>query len=169
MRLIDLPDFGLHDEAQIVDGEADPYGTDHLGIVWREKSGHVGLTEGDRLIGHAAWVPIQVQGTTGQIVDVLGLGGVMVHRDFRGKGAGRQVVLGAMKRMVELGGPIGMLFCRSQRLSFYERIGWFQIDTAVTADQPTGTITMPLVTCWTPLVEGALPPATNLHIEGLPF
>ncbi|HXA30633.1 MAG TPA: GNAT family N-acetyltransferase [Acidimicrobiales bacterium] len=169
MKLIDLPDFGLDDEAQIVDGEADPYGTDHLGIVWRDKSGHVGLTEEDRLIGHAAWVPIQVQGTTGQVVDVLGLGGVMVHRHFRGKGAGRQVVLAAMKRMVEHGGSIGMLFCGSPRLSFYERIGWFQFDKTVTADQPTGLITMPLVTCWTPLVEGASLPATNLHIQGLPF
>jgi predicted N-acetyltransferase YhbS len=169
MKLIDLPDFGLDDQEQIVDGEADPYDSDHLGIVWRDKSGHVGLTEEDRLIAHAGWVPIQVQGTTGQVVDVLGLGGVMVHRDFRGKGAGRQVVLGAMTRMVEVGGSIGMLFCGSHRLSFYERIGWFQIDKTVTADQPTGLITMPLVTCWTPLIDGAIPPATNLHIEGLPF
>ena len=169
MQLVDLGDCGPGDFAEIVDGETDPYGTDHLGIVWRDKSGHIGLSEEGRLIGHAGWVPVQVQGTNGQVVDVLGLGGVMVHREFRGKGAGRQVVLGAMRRMVDLGGSIGMLFCRSERLRFYERMGWFPIDKTVTADQPSGLITMPLVTCWTPLVEGALPPATDLRVEGLPF
>jgi predicted N-acetyltransferase YhbS len=169
VKLIDLPDFGPDDFERIVDGETDPFGTEHLGIVWRDKSGHVGLTMESRLIGHAGWVPVQVQGPTGQIVNVLGLGGVMLHRDFRGNGAGRQVVVGAMKRMADLGGSIGMLFCRSERLPFYERIGWLHIEKTVTADQPTGLITMPLNTCWTPLVEGALLPPTDLHVEGLPF
>ena len=169
VKLIDLPNFGPDDYAQIVDGEVDLFGTDHLGIEWRDKSGHVGLTEEGRLIGHAGWVPVQVRGTTGQVTDVWGLGGVMVHRDYRGGGAGCQVVSGAMERMVELGGSIGMLFCRPPRLRFYERLGWFRLANAVTADQATGTITMPLVTCWTPLVEGAALPASDLHVEGLPF
>ncbi|MGH9097440.1 MAG: GNAT family N-acetyltransferase [Acidimicrobiales bacterium] len=169
MELIDLPDFGPDDFAKIVDGEADPFATADLDIVWREKTGHVGLTLEGRLIGHAGWVAVEVESTAGQSTEVLGLGGVMLHRDFRGKGAGRQVVLGAMARMAELGGSIGMLFCLPARLRFYQAMGWFQIDQAVTADQPTGSILMPMATCWTPLVEGARLPATDLHVQGLPF
>jgi predicted N-acetyltransferase YhbS len=169
VELIDLPDFGPADYALIVDGETDPFATAALGVEWRDKTGHVGLTESGRLIGHAAWVPVQVQTTTGEIVDVLGLGGVILHRDYRGNGAGRQVVLGAMAQMAELGGSIGMLFCLPQRLRFYEAMGWLSIDRAVTADQPTGPIPMPMVTCWTPLVEGAALPSTDLHVLGLPF
>jgi predicted N-acetyltransferase YhbS len=167
VELIDLPDFGPDDFAQIVDGEADPFATADLGVEWREKTGHVGLTEAGRLIGHAGWVPVRVE-TMGQTTDVLGLGGVILHRDFRGDGAGRQVVLGAMARMAELG-SIGMLFCLPQRTRFYEGMGWFPIDQAVTADQPSGSILMPMVTCWTPLAEGATLPATDLHVQGLPF
>jgi len=169
VELIDLPDFGPDDYALIVDGETDPFATEALGIEWREKTGHVGLTEAGRLIGHAAWVPVRVQTTTGQSVEVLGLGGVILHRDYRGNGAGRQVVSGAMTRMAALGGSIGMLFCLPERLRFYEGLGWYSIDRAVTADQPAGSIRMPMVTCWTPLVDGATLPATDLHVEGLPF
>ena len=169
MELIDLPDFGSEDFAGIVDGEEDPFATAGLGIVWREKTGHVGLTHEGRLIGHAGWVPVEVETTAGQRIDVFGLGGVMLHRDFRGNGTGRQVVLGAMARMAELGGSIGMLFCLPQRLRFYQGMGWLAIEGAVTADQSTGSILMPMVTGWTPLVEGATLPATDLHVRGLPF
>ena len=169
VELIDLPDFGPDDFAQIVDGETDPFTTADLGIVWRDKTDHVGLTDAGRLIGHAAWVPVGVETTTGQTVDVLGLGGVILHRDYRGSGAGRQVVLGAMTKMAEVGGTIGMLFCLPARKRFYEGMGWFPIDKVVTADQSTGSIVVPMVTCWTPLVEGARLPATDLHVQGLPF
>ena len=169
VELIDLPDFAPDDFARIVDGETDPFATADLDITWREKTDHVGLTEARRLIGHAAWVPVQVTTTTGETVDVLGLGGVMLHRDYRGHGAGRQVVLGAMSRMTDAGGSIGLLFCLPERVRFYRDMGWFPIDRVVTADQPSGPITMPMVTCWTPLAEGATLPATDLHVEGLPF
>ncbi len=169
MELIDLPGFGPDDFARIVDGETDPFATADLGIVWREKTGHVGLTDAGRLIGHAAWVPAGVETTTGQTIDVLGLGGVILHRDYRGHGAGRQVVLGAMTKMAELGGTLGMLFCLPARLRFYEGMGWLPIDQAVSADQSTGSIVVPMVACWTPLVDGASLPATDLHVRGLPF
>jgi len=169
VELIDLPDFGPDDYGRIVDGETDPFATEDSGIEWREKSGHVGLTDRGRLIGHAGWVPVQVETTPGQTVDVLGLGGVILHRDYRGKGAGRQVVLGAMARMAEAGGSIGLLFCLPRRLRFYQDMGWFRIDQVVTADQPTGSITMAMVTCWTPLAAGAILPTSDLHVQGLPF
>jgi predicted N-acetyltransferase YhbS len=169
MELIDLPDFGPDDFAKIVDGETDPFATADLDVTWKAKTGHVGLTDAGRVIGHAGWVPVRVETATGETIDVLGLGGVILHRDYRGSAAGRQVVLGAMSRMAEQGGSIGLLFCLPQRVRFYRDMGWFPVDHTVTADQSTGTITMPMVTAWTPLVEGATLPATDLHIQGLPF
>lgn len=168
VELADLPDFGPGDYALIEDGEADPYGTDSLGIAWREKSGHVGMMEAGRLIAHAGWVPVRV-GAAGAAVEAVGLGGVLVHRDHRGRGVGGQLVTGAMVRMGALGRPMGLLFCRTQRVPFYQGLGWKVLQHGVTADQPSGRMTMPLVTCWTPFVDGASPPALELEIEGLPF
>jgi len=169
MELIDLPEFGPDRYQQIVDGESDPFGTDYLSIVWRDKSGHVGITAEGRLIAHAGWVSVQVRGATGQILNALGFGGVMVHRDYRGRGVGRNLVSGAMEKMRELDESIAILFCRPVRLAFYERLGWLSVGGTVTADQPDGLLVMPLETCWTPLVTGAQLPEKDLHIEGLPF
>jgi GNAT superfamily N-acetyltransferase len=169
VELVDLPDFGSDDYASIVDGEADPFETDQLGIAWRGKSGHVGLTVAGQLIAHAGWVPARARTTTGELVELLGLGGVLVHREHRRNGAGRQLVSGAMTRMRDLGTPLGLLFCRTDRVPFYESLGWYPMQNEVIVDQPVGPILMPLVTCWTALVDGAPPPGSELHLEGLPF
>ena len=63
------------------------------------------------------------------------LGSVLVHRKHRGAGVGRQLVSGAMTKMGELGTPLGMLFCRTPRVSFYESLGWRPVDGTVTVDQ----------------------------------
>jgi predicted N-acetyltransferase YhbS len=144
MELVGLPDFGPDDSAQIVDGEDDPWATGQLSIEWRTKTAHLGLMDRGRLIGHAGWVPTRVSRAAGQVVEVLGLGGVIVRRDHRGNGAGAELDSGAMTRMAELGGSLGMLFCRPERLAFYERLGWIRITGTVTADQPAGPITVPL-------------------------
>ncbi len=164
-----MPRFGPDDYAEIVDGESDPFGTDGLGIVWRSKSGHVGLRVQGRLIGHAGWVPAVVEPASGASFEILGLGSVMVHHRHRGHGMGAPLVLGAMDRMRVAGDRVAMLFCRDLRLPFYRRLGWLPVPATVTADQPTGVVTMPLVTCWTPLVEGAELPDADLHVVGLPF
>jgi predicted N-acetyltransferase YhbS len=169
VELIDLPEFGPEDYALIVDGERDPFGTDRLGIEWREKTAHVGLAEAGRLVAHAGWVPARVTAASGQAVEVLGLGSVLVHRSFRGSGVGLRLVGGAMERMRDLGGPVGMLFCRPQRLAFYRGLGWTRTTSTVTVDQPGGVITMPLETCWVTLSAGAAWPETDVHVEGLPF
>jgi len=168
VELVDLADFGPGEYELIEDGEVDPYGTDPLGIAWGEKSGHIGMMEAGRLIAHAGWVPVQAR-AAGGAVDAVGLGGVMVHRDHRGRGVGGELVTGAMVRMGGLGRPIGLLFCRTQRVPFYQRLGWHVFGHGVTADQPSGRVTMPLVTCWTGFVEGATPPPSELAIEGVPF
>ncbi len=168
MELIDLPDFGPDDYRQVVDGEVDPFATEHLGIVWGPKTEHIGLTDGGRLVAHAGWARARADTGTGAVLDVVGLGSVIVHRSHRGTGAGSRLIAAAMGRMAG-SGPIGMLFCRPDRLAFYERLGWARFDGTVTVDQPGGPIAMPLLTCWTALATGASVAATDLHVEGLPF
>ncbi len=165
----ELTNVGPDEYEQIVDGEKDPYGTDHLGMDWKEKTGHVALIQEGRIIAHAGWVPADLRVASGERLRIVGLGGVMVHRQHRGMGLGHQLVAVAMDRMGQLGVPIGMLFCRAQRVPFYESLGWHPTGENVTADQPGGAVEMPLVTCWTPFVDGAALPSSALHIEGLPF
>ncbi len=149
MELSDLSDFSPDDIAAIEDGETDPYGTDFLGIAWREKSGYLGLKEAGRLIARAGWVAVQIRSAAGEPAQAVGLGGVLVNRYYRGRGLGGQLVLGAMTRMRELNRPLGLLFCAPERESFYERLGWHVVPHAVTADQPSGPVVMPLRTYWT--------------------
>jgi GNAT superfamily N-acetyltransferase len=167
--VVDLPEFGADDLAEIVDGESDPWETQHLAIEWRVKTVHVGLMDRGRLIGHAGWVPAEARGRNGEVVSVAGLGGVIIHRDHRGNGAGVELVSGAMRSMAGGGAPLGLLFCRPERLAFYQRLGWIPLDGVVTADQPSGPIAVPMPACWTPLVEGSTLTATGLRLEGLPF
>jgi predicted N-acetyltransferase YhbS len=169
MELIDLPDFGPDDYHQIVGDEPDPFGTEQLGISWKDKSDHLGLMDQGQLIAHAGWVAVDIRPVSGASFEVLGLGGVIVHRDRRGAGVGRQLVTGAMTRMREGSVSAGMLFCRTERLSFYQRLGWLAIEAEVTVEQPGGVIIMPLRTCWLPLAEEAEMPPGDLRVAGLPF
>jgi predicted N-acetyltransferase YhbS len=169
VELIDLPEFSPADYRQIVGDEPDPFGTDQLGISWRAKSDHVGLMVEGRLIAHAGWVAADMRTESGVTLEVLGLGSVLVHRDRRGRGLGRQLVAGTMEKMRARDVSMAVLFCRTERLPFHRRLGWLPVEADVTVGQPDGTIVMPLLTCWVPLVEGAVMPAGDLQVEGLPF
>ena len=169
VEVIDLPDFGPDDYAAVVDGETDPFTTAHLPIEWERKTGHVGVCRHGTVIGCAGWVATQAQ-VAGRTIDGVGLGGVIVHRQYRGTGVGGPLVAGAMARMAELERPLGLLFCLPQRVRFYESLGWQVVDHAVTVDQPSGPpVLMPLVTCWTALGPAASGPDGDLRILGLPF
>ena len=167
--MVDLPFFGPDEYQQIVDGEPDPFGTDHLAVEWGPKIDHVGLMDAGRLIGHAGWVPADVRVATGETMGVLGLGGVLLHRRHRGNGVGRVLVSGAMERMQLQGGTLAMLFCRPERLRFYGDLGWHPIEGVVTVGQPGRPIVMPLRTCWRPLTPGETVPRGDLEFPGLPF
>ncbi len=169
MEIIDLPSFGVDDYAAVVDGEVDPFGTEHLPIRWRPKTGHVGLRHRGRLIGCAGWVPVDVR-VDGTTVGAVGLGGVIVHRDHRGRGAGGPLVAGAMERMRATGRPLGLLFCRPERLDFYRDLGWEEVTPTVSADGEDGQpMVMPLRTCWTAFGPDVQAPSSDVHIDGLPF
>ncbi len=155
---------------RLLDGETDPYDTDHLGITWDSKTRHLLLVDADgRLIAHAGWSMVELESGRHGPISGVGLGGVLVHRDQRGHGVGALLIQEATNRMGKLDRPIGLLFCRPVRVPFYERNGWRRATNEVTVDQPGGLLVMPLEMCWFPFEPHASLPAGRLRLSGLPF
>ena len=94
------------DRDQIADGDPDPSGVHHLGLLWRDKTGHVVAREGGQLIAHAGWVEVDLH-AGGQVVPALGLGAVLVHPRARKQGVGKAIVSAAMTSMRRIGRPSG--------------------------------------------------------------
>jgi len=169
MELIDLPEFGPDRYQQIVDGESDPFGTDYLSIVWRDKSRSRrdnGRGTPHRSCGMGLGPGAGSDGSDPQRIGIRGSDGSPRLPWPRCRS---ELGLRRNGKMRELDESIAILFCRPVRLAFYERLGWLSVGGTVTADQPDGLLVMPLETCWTPLVTGAQLPEKDLHIEGLPF
>ena len=168
MEVTEVPEFSTEDAAALAGGEADPYGTEHLAMSWEPKDHHVVVTEDGRTIGHAGFLPIEVE-ADGTRIPGVGLGGVMVHPAFRGRRIGETLVRETTARMASTGRLFGLLFCRDVRLRFYERMGWQQVRGEVVVDQEGGPIVMPLLTCWYSFTPDCDAPSAGLRVLGPPF
>ena len=69
---------------------------------------------------------------------MVGVGGVIVNRDHRGKGQLRPVFEAALERAATLGPDTAMLFCAEWNVALYAHFGFIEIDAPVTVDQPDG-------------------------------
>jgi predicted N-acetyltransferase YhbS len=168
MVIEECPTYAAQQRNEIADGDEDPSGVHHLGLVWRDKTGHVLAREGDQLVAHAGWVEVDLR-VGSHVIPTVGLGSVVVHPCVRGRGVGKAFVRAAMESMRRIGRAIGLLFCLDALVPFYGTLGWGQIANAVEVNQPCGRIRMPLSTCWTPLRDEATLPPGRLSVEGLPF
>jgi predicted N-acetyltransferase YhbS len=137
-------------------------------LVWRDKTGHVGVVADGRLIAHAGWLLVELR-IDERPLRAVGLGAVLVNRTWRGRGLGTAVVQAAQERMRQMGRPIGLLFCRQGLVPFYETFGWHPVADDVIVDQPDGPVTMPLRTCWLPLQDDAHLPGGRVVVDGFPF
>ena len=164
-----MSEFPARESLLLVDGEPDPYGTDHLGITWAGKDSHLVCVDDSGVIAHAGWSTVELETAGHGQISGVGLGSVLVHRERRGNGIGALLVGEATTRMEKVGRPIGLLFCRPVRVSFYERNGWRRAANEVTVDQPGGRLVMSLEMCWFPLEQHASLPGGPLRLTGLPF
>ncbi len=164
----ELPRYADAERDEISGGEPDPAGVAGTGLTWRSKEKHFGIRTRGRLVAHAGFVvvPVSVGGTR---LQVAGLGGVLVAPDQRGRGLAQLVVTTAMEHAREVGLQLGLLFCRPDRLPLYQRMGWSPLEGDVRVEQPTGTVTMPLRSMWTPLHDGARWPSGPVHVLSLPM
>ncbi|MFJ2738691.1 GNAT family N-acetyltransferase [Streptomyces sp. NPDC087440] len=166
-----LPQYTRADLIQMLGDADDPFGVADTGLTWLPKEDHFGLVrdEDSRLVAHAGLrrLPLSVGGAD---FDVVGVGGVAVAPDVRGRGLARRIVGAALDHARTQGPRHALLFCRPPIVGLYERLGWREVRYAVRVEQPEGAVAvMPLHTMWTPLAEGAEWPEGEVRVRSLPM
>ncbi|MEU7577958.1 GNAT family N-acetyltransferase [Streptomyces sp. NPDC041068] len=164
-----LTGYTKADQEEILGGGEDPFGVAGTGLAWLPKDEHFGIRYEERLVAHAGLLrlPVSVDGTD---TEVVGVGGVAVAPDVRGRGLARQVVAAALDHARTLGPGHALLFCRPPLVALYERLGWQPVDAGVDVEQPGDrVVAMPLRTMVTALHDGARWPSGPVRLRSLPM
>ncbi|MFF9479503.1 GNAT family N-acetyltransferase [Streptomyces sp. NPDC014733] len=168
LRTTALEQYTPDDLSGISGGDPDPFEVAHLGLTWRAKEHHLGITQGERLVAHAGWVSVPVR-VDGSPMRVAGLGGVIVSPGLRGHGLARRVVAATAAHAAEQGFGFALLFCLPDRVPVYRKMGWTRLAADVEAEQPGGTLTMPLPAMWLSLGGDAPWPHGPVSLLSLPM
>ncbi|MFF1381899.1 GNAT family N-acetyltransferase [Streptomyces sp. NPDC058308] len=164
-----LTQYTKAEQDEILGTGDDPFGVAGTGLAWLPKEEHFGIRHEGRLVAHAGLrrLFLSVDGTD---LEVVGVGGVAVAPDVRGRGLAREVLTTALSHARTLGPHHALLFCRPPLVTLYERLGWQALDEDVQVEQPGGrVVTMPLRTMVTPLREGARWPGGPVRVRSLPM
>ncbi|MDF3301452.1 GNAT family N-acetyltransferase [Streptomyces tropicalis] len=163
-----LTHYTRADQEDILGAGGDPFGVAHTGLTWLPKDLHVGVRLDGRLVAHAGLrrIPVRLGGAA---TEVIGVGGVAVAPDVRGRGLARTVVTSALDHARTTGPSYGLLFCRPELVALYRRLGRRTVDREVLVEQPEGPVVMPLRTMWTPLRDGAPAPGGEVRLRSYPM
>lgn len=170
-----LAAYTCADQDEILGDGADPFGVADTGLTWLPKDVHFGVRSEGRLVAHAGLlkVPVSIGGAES---DVVGVGGVAVAGDLRGRGLARTVLAAALDHARTMGPRYALLFCRPPLVALYERLGWRTVEQEVRVEQPGGPVVMPLRTMWTSLEagtaeapQGAVWPAGEVRLLSYPM
>ncbi len=154
---------------QLIGEEANPFDSDER-LKWRESDRYVALAEADDRLVAAAGLANAVATVAGTEVPLVGIGGVIVRADRRGRGFGLAVMQAALEQAASSGREHALLFCWPDRVGFYAQLGFVRVDAPVTVAQPDGKrVTMHLQMMWRGLSPNAAWPPGNVALEGLPF
>ncbi len=169
MQAIELSDIGSEVWRAIQGDEPHPWGGEAEALEWVQKTNYVGVPgEGGALLAMAGALVAEV--TAGaERFQVVGVGGVIVRPDMRGRGLARIVVEAILDVAARLGPERAMLFCREPLVALYERFSFHAIGEPVSAAQPGGRIEMPLRAMWRPLRAGTGWPLGAVSVLGEPF
>lgn len=149
--------------------EEDPFDAEGIRVRFRSKDRHVGLRDGaGRLVASTGMVVVEVE-VDRKRFPVVGLGGVIVNAQHRGRGLGREVVQAALTKALGLGPAFAMLFCHEDRAGLYRKVGFLSVDAEVLVQQPAGYALMPQRTMWRALHKNADWPAGRVVVHSLPF
>ncbi|HEY5318793.1 MAG TPA: GNAT family N-acetyltransferase [Solirubrobacteraceae bacterium] len=169
---MDIVEFGpLTQElrAELEGDEEDPFDIAGVALQFRPKERHVALRDGDgRLIASTGMLVVEAE-VGDQRIPIVGLGGVIVNSEHRGRGLARRVVRAALERGRAMGPSFALLFCLPSRAGLYERLGFETLPPPVTVEQPAGIEEMPLGAMWHALAAGAEWPAGPVALRSLPF
>ena len=170
MRAIELPAVDSEGWRALQGGDPHPWGGEAEALEWAEKRHYAGVPgEHGELLALAGALIAELRVDAQPAFPVVGIGGVIVRPDVRGRGLARLVVEAILDVAGRLGPERAMLFCRQPLVSLYERFGFAPIDAPVSAEQPAGRIEMPMRAMWAPLREGAGWPPGAVEVLGEPF
>ncbi|MGW1989232.1 GNAT family N-acetyltransferase [Embleya sp. NPDC001921] len=156
------------EQNEILGDGADPFGVADTGLTWLPKEDHFGIRYGGRLVAHAGSLRLPV--SIGEVdTEVVGIGGVAVAPDVRGRGLARTVLAAALDHARTMGPRHGILFCRPPLVPLYRKLGWHRLDRDVHVRQPDGLVLMPLRTMWTPLRDAATWPDGAVRLRSFPM
>lgn len=155
--------------SELVGDEQDPFESRGITLEYRPKDRYFGLRDDlGRLIAVAGLVVVEVE-VGHQRFPVVGLGGVLVNAQHRGRGLARRVVGAALAKARDLGPPFVVLFCHEDRAGLYRKFEFDEVMAEVVVQQPAGAIPMHLRTMWRPLRPDAKWPAGKVVVHSLPF
>lgn len=168
MEIVDLGHLSDEERAQLEGDEVDPFDGAGMTLQYRGKDRHVVLRDDGRLVASAGLTEAEVE-VAGERFAVAGLGGVIVNADRRGQGLAKRIVEVALNRAEATGLPFVILFCHSDRVGLYERLGFATITSPVRVQQPDGFEPVTQRMMWRPLQQSGSWPRGNVTVYNLPF
>jgi GNAT superfamily N-acetyltransferase len=170
MRLVQLDPQAEPYWEELLAGEQEPWGGVGEQLKWRDKTRNLGLRDDDgTLLAAGGMVLVEARTADAPAFEVVGLGGLVVRRRARGRGLARELAGHLLELAQELPAERAMLFCEPHLLAFYRQLGFQEIAEPVWAQQPGGSVRMPMPAMWRPLREGVAWPAGELCLDGEPF
>jgi predicted GNAT family N-acyltransferase len=170
---MEVIEFGRLTEAQRAElegDETDPFDAAGNTLQWLKKERHVALREEDgRVVASTGLVLAEAQVGNAAPIRVVGIGGVLVNRQYRGRGLASQVITEALTRAATMGPAVALLFCHRDRAGLYERHGFAEVPPPVRVQQPDGLVEIPMVTMWRALREGGRLAPGRLVLLSCPF
>jgi GNAT superfamily N-acetyltransferase len=160
--------YPLEVKRDLAGGEEDPSRTHDYKLSWRPTETHIFASAHGRKMCHVGLVrqTVEISGVT---LDVAGVGGVLVRSGERGHGYGRaamDVAEAYVAREWKLG--FALLFCREPLRPWYDALGYRRVLGATWAEQPNGSVVLPLESMWKSL-SGAQWPDGDLYLHSRPW
>jgi len=167
---VELHEVGPQQWDALIAGEQQSWGGGpEEQLVWARKQRHVGVLDGEGVPLALAGALVADVAVGERRFAVVGIGSVIVTRAMRRRGLARVVIEAILAIARQLGPERAMLFCRTELTELYARFDFRPIAAAVTAEQPSGRIAMPMEAMWAPLAARATWPAGEVAVLGEPF
>jgi predicted N-acetyltransferase YhbS len=169
MRLIEFGVLTPQRRSELEGKEIDPFEVGDVTLQFRPKERHVALQDDDGTVVASTGLVMTEAQVGEERFPVVGLGGVIVRAEFRGRGLAREIVEAALMRAQASEARFAILFCRPDRAGLYLRLGFCPVEGEVLVEQPGGHAVMPLDTMWRGLRPGLNWPEGQLVLHSLPY
>jgi GNAT superfamily N-acetyltransferase len=149
-------------------GEDDPSRTHDYKLSWRPTETHIFVYAAGTKMCHVGLLRQTVEVADASL-EVAGVGGVLVRTDVRGHGYGHAAMDAAEAFAArEMNVEFMLLFCRDAVQAWYDALGWRKVLCATWAEQPSGSVVLPLVSMWKSL-RGTRWPDGDVYLRSLPW